>query len=83
MRRSGKTTRLIDQAVQTLFQKRELYLCSFHNDKSDLLDPDSAPGNHAQRNFVDRLLDRLSIEHNESCYKIKKQGDFVLITLKP
>lgn len=81
MRRSGKTTRLIDTAIQALFERGELHLSLNDNVKSDFLDPDSRKGNKAQRDFVDRLIKRLSIEHSGS-YQTIKQGDFVLITLK-
>jgi hypothetical protein len=81
MRRTGKTTRLIDAAIQSLFEKKELRLSLNHDVKSDFLDQDSTPGNQAQRNFVERLVKRLSTEHSYCC-EIKKQGNLVFITLK-
>ena len=81
MRRSGKTTRLIDEAIQELFKKGELKLSLNYNVKSDFLDRDSTSENRAQRDFVDRLIQRLSIEHRNCC-ETRKQTDFVIITLK-
>lgn len=80
MRRSGKTTRLVDAAIQALFERGELHLSENHNVKTDFLDQDSTPQNRAQREFVDRLMKRLFMEHEGSFVK-KRKANFIHITL--
>ena len=80
MRRTGKTTRLIDQAIQSLFANDQLYLLKkqaiskFRNiikDGSTLfVDPDHRMSNQAQQNFIYRVMKRLEFEHKGS-HKIK------------
>jgi len=91
MRRSGQTTRLIDQAVQELFKKGQLFLLrkaalnrsrSIVPENSDLLvDPDHRMSNQAQNNFVYRVMKRLEAEHYGS-HKIKTMTvDYIHITI--
>lgn len=80
MRRSGQTTRLIDQAIQHLFTNRQLYLLKksalskanyFLPEKETLfVDPDHKMCNQAQQNFIYRVMKRLESEHLGS-HKIK------------
>lgn len=75
MRRSGKTTRDIDQAVQDLFNKGSVYVptkteinqsTESYNRKlpeNSVMDTQWLLG-MAQEDFFSRLVKRLSIEHN-------------------
>ena len=91
MRRSGKTTRMIDEAVQYLFEKGELYLfkkCGFKNAVRTLtnhqklfVDPDHKMSNQAQQDFIYRVMKRLEVEHNGS-HKIKTMSkDYIHVTI--
>jgi len=74
MRRSGKTTRSIDLAIQKLFEFGKIYIPS----KTELeegknirkiieycqIDTDADKGS-AQRDFKLRLLDRIKLEHRD------------------
>lgn len=73
MRRSGKTTRAIDTAVQKLFELGKIYVPTLNilnSSEKDIqkicdfvqLDPNIEIG-HAQRFFRDTLLWRLHTEH--------------------
>lgn len=93
MRRSGETTRMIDEAVQYLFENGELYLfkkCGFkiasrnHIDSQKIfVDPDHKMSNQAQQDFIYRVMKRLEAEHNGS-HKIKTMSkDYIhVITVK-
>jgi hypothetical protein len=80
MRASGQTTRLIDEAIQYLFTKGQVYLLKktalskanyFLPQKEKLfVDPDHRGNNMAQNNFIYRVLKRLESEHYGS-HKIK------------
>ena len=88
MRRSGKTTRLIDKAVQHLFEKgsirillnNEIFneeITSKMTDKEkadyfEFVDQDAAKGNYAQRDFLDRFSNRLLYEHKHYVVRISK-----------
>jgi hypothetical protein len=73
MRQTGKTTRLIDQAIQSLFANNQLYLLRKHalgkfrniiKDGSTLfVDPDHKMSNMAQNDFIYRVMKRLEFEH--------------------
>ena len=74
MRKEGKTTRLIDDAIQTLF--KEGSICVPHeselpfNSRGIILkifiDEDAHETNRAQSHFRDRLFSRLFEEHRGS-----------------
>ena len=93
MRRTGKTTRLIDQAIQSLFANDQLYLLKkqalnkFRNiikDGSTLfVDPDHRMSNQAQYDFIYRVMKRLEVEH-AGTYKLKTVSkDYIhVITIK-
>lgn len=79
MKRSGQTTRLIDSAIQSLFEKGELFLfkkCGLKKASLVLkntpffLDPDHRGNNMVQNDFVYRVMKRLESEHLLS-HKIK------------
>lgn len=86
MRRSGKTTRLIDKAVQHLFEKgsiqillnNEIFNEDITNKMTDeekanhfeFVDQDAAKGNYAQRDFLDRFSNRLLYEHKPYVVRI-------------
>lgn len=86
MRQSGKTTRLVDEAVQYLFAhgsiriltNSEIYnpnfMRGFRPEQVDVflkfIDPDTRPDNKAQRHFIDMLNRRLAIEHDGSTERI-------------
>ena len=86
MRQSGKTTRLVDAAVQYLFAhgsiriltNSEIYnpnfMRGFRPEQVDMflkfIDPDTRRDNSAQRYFIDMLNKRLAIEHGESTERI-------------
>ena len=78
MRRSGKTTRAVDQAIQHLFNNKQLVVYKIFNTKSDILDPDAELHNSAQRYFLNCLLRRLEVEHHRA-YEIDKMSDYVII----
>jgi len=80
MRRTGKTTRLINETIEYLFQNKEIVLyVGSRSNKSDFVDEDHEPGNYAQANFVKRLLRRIDNEHKDT-YKIESLPHGVRIT---
>ena len=89
-RRTGKTTRLIDEAIQYLFKNQTLYLFtdiglststpSVPKEERVFIDPDYRRGNGAQRDFIHRVLQRLKIEHSRSVTVEKKQY-FIIISV--
>lgn len=91
MRRTGKTTRLIDQAIQSLFANGQLYLLRKHalgkfrniiKDGSTLfVDPDHKMSNMAQNDFVYKVMKRLEFEHTEG-YTAKTDRDYIHIKTK-
>ena len=88
MRRSGKTTRLIDKAVQHLFEHgyirivmnsniyREDFYRGFTPKQIEhfkkFIDPDACPDNKAQLHFVEALSARLAYEHGNTVERISK-----------
>jgi len=80
MRASGQTTRLIDEAVQHLFNTGQLFLLkktALNKQRSFIpeggllfVDPDHRMSNQAQNNFIYRVMKRLEFEHSGS-HKIK------------
>lgn len=80
MRRSGQTTRLIDQSIQELFNKGKLFLLKKNALRRSagivpvgqtlFIDPDHMMSNRAQEEFIYRVLKRLESEHKGS-HKIK------------
>lgn len=76
MRRSGQTTRLIDQAIQYLFTNGQIYLLKktalskssyFLPEKEKLfVDPDHKMANQAQYDFIYHTMKRLEYEHERS-----------------
>lgn len=80
MKASGQTTRLIDQAIQELFNSGQLYLlrkAALNRNGSIIpkgntlfVDPDHRMSNQAQNDFVYRVMKRLEFEHSGS-HKIK------------
>lgn len=78
MRATGKTTLLIDRAIQELFTKGEIWVPRKHQIKerwrgyseehikrmTEFVDPDHEPGNECQAYFITRLQNRLFNEHS-------------------
>lgn len=92
-RRIGKTTRLIDDSIQTLFKERQIFIPKTilpeklfekggkYFGKIPIYDPSSNKANRAQREFIDRLVGRLIMEHRDY-YEIEYDGEYVLIKAK-
>jgi hypothetical protein len=89
---SGQTTRLIDQAVQVLFNSGGLYLVKKNalrrsssivpNGQTLFIDPDHMMSNRAQENFIYRVMKRLEAEHHGS-HKIKTiNKDYIHVIVK-
>lgn len=91
MRRTGKTTRLINKAIEDLFEHKIIYIPSsgilFSSVNQDelvtnckkyktFIEPDVEKGNMAQENFKTRLINRLVLEHNGQ-FEVSK--DFIEI----
>ena len=88
MRRSGKTTRLIDEAIQHLFEHgyirilmnseiyREDFYRGFKPEQIEhfkkFIDPDTLPDNRAQLHFLTALSSRLAYEHGYAVERISK-----------
>jgi len=88
MRRSGKTTRLIDGAVQHLFEhgyirilmNSEIYREDFYRGFTPeqvghfkkFIDQDALPDNRAQLHFLTALSSRLAYEHGYAVERISK-----------
>ncbi len=94
MRRSGKTTRLVDEAIQQLFEVGNLYLPTSNDIQTgfgkylydpDLvklmqkfIDPDFRPGNQAQLDFIERVNKRLESEHY-GVFERVSQNHFIIV----
>lgn len=63
MRRSGRTTRLVDEAIQYLFKNNEIILYTNFDRRSNFLDPDARLHNLPQQHFVNTFIKRLELEH--------------------
>lgn len=86
MRQSGKTTRLVDSAIQHLFENGYIRVLTNHEFYSNdflrgftpeqvsmfakFMDPDSEVHSNAQREFIERLNLRIRIEHLDSVIRI-------------
>ncbi len=84
MRRSGKTTRLVNEVIETLFKEKIIYIPTSaginqpsmwekNRDKFNFIDPDHYKGNMAQNYFISRVIDRVSREHTDQV-KIDRNG---------
>jgi hypothetical protein len=80
MRRSGKTTRTVDQAIQKLFTDKKLVIYKNCDNRSDILDPDANLHSFAQKHFLDQLLRRLESEHKGS-YEIDNEKNHAVIKI--
>lgn len=94
MRQSGKTTRLVDKAVQYLFTygyirvlmnheiHNENFMRGFKPEQIDMflkfIDSDSTPDNKAQHYFIETLNRRLATEHGGSTERISVT-EFIVI----
>jgi len=89
MRRSGKTTRLIDDAIQYLFTNKTLFIETSsglsRGESSKMPNMDVKFDNVgdskfflAQKYFIQRLLERLNNEH-QHCFEVEKTTDFIVI----
>lgn len=67
MRRSGKTTRLIDNTIQKLFTQGMVVIGEAY-----IKDADAQEHNTAQEDFVKRLLRRLEMEH-DGYFEVEKR----------
>lgn len=65
-RRTGKTTRLVDEAIQHLFTKGRLQLSHTHLLLSDFADENAFKNTIFQVNFIDKIISRLEFEHRHS-----------------
>ena len=79
MRRSGKTTRMVDEAIQHLFNNKNINLHLTILSKSDFVDVDAERHNLAQKYFIDMLIKRLENEH-PGAFKIDKNKGSISIT---
>lgn len=79
-RRSGKTTRCVDKAVQILFTKGELTLF-YLKSKGDVIDPDYFEYPKAQQFFIIKVIERLKAEHFGN-YTATKSFEFILFKIK-
>jgi len=92
MRRSGQTTRLIDEAIQYLFTKGQVYLLKktalskanyFLPEKEKLfVDPDHKMANQAQNDFIYLMMKRLEFEHERSFKIISITKDVIHLKVK-
>jgi len=92
MRATGETTRLIDQAIQYLFEHKQLYLVrkqgisksarNIPSNETIFIDPGHSGTNMAQQNFIYRVLRRLEIEHALSCKIDMQHRDYIHIKTK-
>lgn len=86
MRQTGKTTRLVDAAVQYLFKHGSIriltnseifnrnFMRGFKPEQVDMfltfIDPDTKPDNRAQQYFIEAFDRRLATEHGGSTERI-------------
>lgn len=92
MRASGQTTRLIDEAIQYLFTKGQIYLLKktalskanyFLPEKEKLfVDPDHKMANQAQNDFIYQMMKRLEFEHERSFKTISITKDVIHLKVK-
>lgn len=88
MRQSGKTTRLVDAAVQYLFEHgyikiltnfeifNQKFMRGYRPEQVDMflrfIDPDTRPDNRAQQYFIEALDRRLASEHGGITERISR-----------
>jgi len=77
-RRTGRTTRKVDKAIQHLFTKKELVIYDDYHKDSDFCDHDAKKHYTAERYFINILLSRLRNEHRD-CYTTEKIKDRIII----
>lgn len=83
-RRTGKTTRKIDESVQRLFNEGQIVLAKrnyLNKITESIKDEDATENNLAQTEMIQRLFRRLKSEH-ENCYEVKEFDRYFLIKLK-
>lgn len=68
-RATGRTTRLIDQAVQDLFTHKGVAVIDHH------------PSEGAQKNFQNKLMKRLEIEHPGIRTSTTRSGNSIIIKI--
>lgn len=68
-RRSGRSTRLVDEIIQDLFEGQEVMVVDHYNTK------------RASKMLAKRVVERLEREHNQKCH-IETRGDYPLLKLK-
>lgn len=74
MRRNGKTTRLVDNAVEYFFNNNIIVLYENYDKQSTFLDSDAILHDSAQRYFISTLIKRLESEHYGQYEVIKEKG---------
>ncbi len=80
MRRTGKTTRAVDQAIQRLFIDKKLTIYKHYDNRSDILDPDANLHSLAQKHFLYQLGRRLELEHR-GAYEVDDEKNYVVIKI--
>lgn len=87
MRRSGKTTRMTDEAVQALFTYGRIFVPNLERVPMELglineqvfVDPDADLGNYAQRHLRDNIIQRVEREHRGTQVTRTDLGELTLI----
>ena len=75
MRKSGRTTRLADEAIQALFHLGECYIWDHHLDGKNM---------QANNYLFEMVMRRLDIEHHHIMDRIQfvKKREFIKISFK-
>jgi len=82
MRRSGRTTRIVDEAIQTLFTKGEVTICDhYYGDKFQDRVESEASHRRANEFAFNILMRRLRLEHDLIFNKLKIIKDKFTIKL--
>lgn len=79
-RRTGKTTRCVDQAIQILFKTGSLTLV-YSGSHGDIIEPDSIISNSVQKLFIAKVENRLKSEHLNNYIAIRTY-DSVVFNIK-
>lgn len=97
MRKTGKTTRTIDKAIQLLFENKKIIvpitsymdadLRGWHRNDVDkiIVDPDFHENpKSVHRDLLARILRRVYFEHTDAYHHtiVKQQGKFTFIEIK-